>query len=144
MAEAAIGCEEVPSLLWAVLTPDGEKKKIDVNDKTTPQCQRLGSRETTCVLLVWSGLRLTTWLAHAVGGSDHVVGRPREEGSPKPAGRPIAQLTDDLLPLLAKHTLDREKQGKEKWRDLSNVKLPGEVLEQQAALKLAFFIYLAL
>lgn len=50
------------------------KKKIDVNDKTTPQCQRLGSRETTCVLLVWSGLRLTTWLAHAVGGSDHVGG----------------------------------------------------------------------
>ena len=27
MAEAAIGFEEVPSLLWAVLTPDGEKKK---------------------------------------------------------------------------------------------------------------------
>lgn len=103
------------------------RKKRDVNDKTTLQCQRLGSIETTCVLLVWSGLQLTTCLRC-----------PREEGSPKPAGRPIAQLTDDLLPLLVKHMLDRLKQGKEKWKDLSNVKLAGEVLGSMSHSSLPF------
>lgn len=45
-------------------------------------------------------------------------------GEPEPAGTPIAQLTDDLFPLPAKHTLAREEQEQKKWIHLSNVKLP--------------------
>lgn len=56
-------------------------------------------------------------------------------GEPEPAGRLMAQPTDDLFPLLAKHTLEREEQEREKWINLSSVKLPGEVLGQHVALK---------
>lgn len=58
------------------------------------------------------------------------------KGEPKPAGRLIAQLTDDLFPLPAKHTLEREEQPREKWINLSSVKLPEECGGVRAACRI--------
>lgn len=81
---------------------------------------------------MWFGWQLTTWPVPVMGGVIMLVCWGR--GEPKPAGRLVAQPTDDLFPLPAKHTLEREEQQREKWINLSSVKLPGEVLGQHVTL----------
>lgn len=64
------------------------------------------------------------YLAGACNGRSDHVGVLWKRGARTSREAPIAQLTDDLFPLPAKHTLEREEQEQEKWINLSNVKLP--------------------
>ncbi len=93
----------------------------------------VGSSVKPAVCLCGFAGGLTTWPVPVMGGVIMLACWRR--GEPKPAGRPIARPTDDLFPVPAKHTLEREEQQREKWINLSSVKLPGEVLVQHVTLK---------
>lgn len=63
-----------------------------------------GSDVKSVDCLWWSGL--TAW--PGMGGV--IMLACWERGEPEPAGRLVAQLTDDLFPLPVEHTLEREEQ----------------------------------
>lgn len=65
----------------------------------------------------------------------------REE--PESAGRLKAQPADDLFPLPAKHTLEREEQQQEKWINVSRVKLPQEALGQHCFFSFVIMLYIS-
>lgn len=88
------------------------------------------SKERGGCRLAQSGLWLATWLLPVTGRSDRV----REKGSPNQQGGRWLNPQMICFPCL-QSTFWREKQKKEKWINLSSVKLPGGASGQCVALK---------